>query len=190
MKEIEEGLRESIRIKEKILEEGIGQIAAIAEVILRSLKGGGKGILFGNGGSAADAQHIAAELVGRFRKERKAIPAIALSTNTSVVTAIGNDYGFERIFARQMEAMANPADVALGISTSGNADNVIKAIGVAREKGISTIALTGGDGGKLAQLADISFIVPSEETPRIQEAHITIGHLICQIVEEQVDEES
>lgn len=183
------GLKESIRVKEDILKNQVEVMEGIVEIIIKALKGGGKVLLFGNGGSAADAQHLAAELVGRFKRERKGLPALALSTNTSILTSVGNDYSFAQVFARQIEALGKQEDVAIGISTSGQAGNVIKGILAARARGIFTIGLTGGGGGKLGKLVDLALIVPSSDTPRIQEAHITIGHLVCQLVEEKLDEE-
>ncbi len=164
-------------------------LESISEAVIVScdaLRNGAKIILFGNGGSAADAQHIAGELVGRFMKERSALPSIALSTNTSIVTAIGNDYGFERVFARQIEALARSGDVAIGISTSGNSPNIIEALAAAREKGCATIGMTGESGGKMTGLVDVLINVPSTETPRIQENHILIGHLICEMIEQEL----
>jgi len=153
--------------------------------MIESIKKGGKVILFGNGGSASDSQHIAAELVGRFRKERSALAAIALTTNTSILTSLANDYSYEIVFSRQIEALGQKNDIAIGISTSGKAKNVAAGIKQAKKMGIKTIALTGGDGGELAKLADISLIVPSLVTARIQEAHITLGHIICELVEQE-----
>lgn len=183
-KRIEEIIREDVTIKERLIKLQIDNIEKAAQLIISSLKKGGKLILFGNGGSAADSQHIAAELVGRFKKQRKALPAIALTTNASILTAIGNDYGYEQTFKRQVEALAAENDVVFGISTSGNAKNVIEAVESANGMGIVTIGLTGGGGGKLAKIAKLSIIVPSENTPRIQESHIVIGHIICELVEE------
>jgi len=141
-------------------------------------------ILFGNGGSASDSQHIAAELVGRFKKDRTSLAAIALTTNTSILTSLANDYGYEIVFAKQVEALGQKDDIVIGISTSGKAKNVALAIKQAKKMGLKTVALTGGDGGELAKLADISLVVPSLITARIQEAHITIGHIACELVEE------
>lgn len=183
---IKDTLLESIQIKEELILTSTGQIMAITQVVIDCLKKNGKVILFGNGGSASDSQHIVAELVGRFKKDRAALPALALTTNTSVLTSLANDYGYEIIFARQLEALGQKNDVAMGISTSGKAKNVNLAIKQAKKMGIKTVALTGGGGGALAKLADISLIVPSSSTPRIQEAHITIGHIICELVEEAV----
>jgi len=181
---IKEILLESIQVKEELLHTKVGEILGIAEVIIDSLKKNGKVILFGNGGSAADSQHIAAELVGRFKKDRNAIAAIALTTNTSILTSLANDYGYDVVFAKQIEALGQKNDVAIGISTSGKAKNVACAIKQAKKMGLKTVALTGGDGGELAKLADISLLVPSSVTARIQEAHITIGHIICELIEQ------
>ena len=175
---------ESIQVKEELLRTGIDRIIEMTELVIDCLKKNGKVILFGNGGSASDSQHIAAELVGRFKKDRAALSAIALTTNTSVLTSLANDYGYEVIFARQIEALGQKNDVAIGISTSGKAKNVACAIRQAKKMGLKTVALTGGDGGELAKLADISLLVPSTVTARIQEAHITIGHIICELVEQ------
>lgn len=175
---------ESIQIKEELLHKNIGQIIEIADLIIDALRKNGKVILFGNGGSASDSQHIAAELVGRFKKDRTALAAIALTTNTSVLTSLANDYGYEVVFAKQVEALGQKNDVVIGISTSGKAKNVASGIKQAKKMGLKTVALTGGDGGEIAKLADVSLIVPSPVTARIQEAHITIGHIICELVEE------
>ena len=181
---IQEAILESIRVKEELLKNNLGQIVEISQQIVESLKKGGKLIIFGNGGSASDAQHIAAELVGRFKKDRPGLPAISLTVNTSIITALANDFGYDIIFARQIEALADKADIALGISTSGKAKNVILGLKQAKKMGLATIALTGGDGGELAKQADISLIVSSSQTARIQESHILIGHIICELVEE------
>jgi len=181
---IQDKLLESIQVKEELMRESIDQIIQIANYVIDCLKKGGKIILFGNGGSAADSQHLAAEFVGRFQKDRKALAAIALTTDTSILTSLANDYGYEIIFAKQIEALGNRNDVAVGISTSGKAKNVIQGIKKAKEMNLGTIALTGGDGGILAKIADVSLIVPSKITARIQEAHITIGHIICELAEE------
>lgn len=183
---IKDIIEESIGVKKDVIKSQLDAIEKATSAIISTLRAQGKVILFGNGGSAADSQHIAAELVGKFLKERKALPAIALTTNTSILTAIGNDYSYAQIFARQLDALAEKKDIAIGISTSGKAANVIEAIELANRKGITTIALTGGDGGGLAKIAKISIIVPSKVTPRIQEAHITIGHIICQLVEDEL----
>lgn len=154
-----------------------------AGAIQTCFRRGGKVLLFGNGGSAADAQHIAAEFVGRFAKDRNPLPAIALTTDTSALTAIGNDYGFDQVFARQVRALGKPGDVAIAISTSGRSPNVLAGVQAAKEMGLIAIGLTGGDGGELFHLADISIVVPSKDAARIQECHITIGHILCEIVE-------
>lgn len=181
---IKEILLESIQIKEELLQNNIGQIKEIADLIIDCLKKNGKVILFGNGGSASDSQHIAAELIGRFKKDRNALPAIALTVNTSVITSLANDYGYEVIFSKQIEALGEKDDVAIGISTSGKAKNVANGIKQAKKMGLKTVALTGGDGGELAKLADTSLLVPSSVTARIQEAHITIGHILCELIEQ------
>lgn len=183
---IKDIIEESIGVKKDVIKSQLDAIEKATSAIISTLRVRGKVILFGNGGSAADSQHIAAELVGKFLKERKALPAIALTTNTSILTAIGNDYSYAQTFARQLDALAEKKDIAIGISTSGKAANVIEAIKLANRKDITTIALTGGDGGGLAKIAKISIIVPSKVTPRIQEAHITIGHIICQLVEDEL----
>jgi D-sedoheptulose 7-phosphate isomerase len=181
---IKDILLESIQVKEELLRKHVGQIMEIANLVTEALKNKGKVILFGNGGSASDSQHIAAEFIGRFKKDRAALAAIALTTNTSVLTSLANDYGYEVVFAKQIEALGEKNDVAIGISTSGKAKNVACAIRQAKKMGLKTVALTGGDGGDLAKLADLSLVVPSLVTARIQEAHITIGHIICELVEE------
>jgi D-sedoheptulose 7-phosphate isomerase len=183
---IKDILLESIQVKEEILRSQIGKILEIADIVIEALKKNGKVILFGNGGSASDSQHIAAELVGRFKKDRTALAAIALTVNTSVLTSLANDYGYEVIFARQLEALAQKNDVAIGISTSGKAKNVSNGLRQAKKMGLRTVALTGGDGGEIAKLADVSLVVPSSVTARIQEAHITIGHIICELIEQAV----
>ena len=155
-------------------------------IVTDTLSSGNKVLLFGNGGSAADAQHIAAELTGRYKTERRGLPAIALTTDTSALTAIANDYGYERVFDRQVEALANKGDLLIGISTSGNSKNVINALKLGRELGCRTIGLTGVGGGNISQVADLNIIVPSDDTPRVQEMHIMIGHIICQAVDEVI----
>jgi D-sedoheptulose 7-phosphate isomerase len=151
----------------------------------RSLKSGGKILIFGNGGSAADAQHIAAELVGRYKAERKGLAAIALTTDTSALTSIGNDYGYKRVFDRQVEALANKGDAVIGISTGGSSANVISALNLANKLGCKTIGLSGRDGGEMNTLCDINLVVPAEDTPRIQEMHIVIGHTICHLIDQE-----
>ncbi len=170
---------------EKVRESGYAkQVSSAIQVQLEALKQGNKILIAGNGGSAADAQHFAGELVGRFLKERKGLGAVALSTDTSILTSIGNDYGYEEIFARQVEALGRPGDVLIGISTSGNSENIIRAVKKAQELGLITICLTGMDGGKLKELCDYDMTVPLEETPRIQEFHTMTVHMMCELVEE------
>ncbi len=162
------------------------KIAEAADLIIQAYVRGNKLLLCGNGGSAADAQHIAAELVGRFKKERRGLPAIALTTDTSIMTAIANDYWYELLFARQAEALGDEGDILVGISTSGNSMNIIRAVEAAKFKGLKTIGLLGGDGGKLKDLVDLSIIVPSEESDRTQEVHILIAHIICQLIDSKI----
>lgn len=183
---IRKQLKESIEVKEKVITELTPQIAKASQLIIDGLKKGGKIVLFGNGGSAADAQHFACEMVGRYQRERSSIPAIALTADSSVLTALSNDYGYERSFSRQVEAVANSGDVVVAISTSGNSANVLAAVRMARQKECRTIGLTGKEGGQLAGEVDVAIQVPSEETPRIQEAHIAIIHVICYLVEEKL----
>jgi D-sedoheptulose 7-phosphate isomerase len=158
-------------------------IAEMSSLISTALRDGNKLLVMGNGGSAADSQHFVAEIVGRFKMERKALPAIALSTDTSILTAIGNDYGFESIFSRQVEALAAPGDIVVGLSTSGNSPNVLKALKVAHERGCRTIGLLGKDGGSIKAACDLVLVVSSTDTPRIQEGHITVIHIVCDLVE-------
>ena len=179
---IEFGLNQHLEVFQN-LRLHIPAIEKCGNLIVQAVKNGNKILLCGNGGSAGDAQHLATELVGRFEKERKGLPAIALTTDTSALTAIGNDYGFERIFSRQIEALANEGDVLIGISTSGNSPNILSAVMLARQMGCKTIGLTGAKGKKLASLCDAAVLVPSERTARIQEAHITIGQLWCEMVD-------
>lgn len=178
-------IRESIKVKEGLHGLEAENIEKAARTVIESLKAGGKILVFGNGGSAADSQHMVAELVGRFRKERRPLSAIALTTNTSSLTALANDYGYDVTFSRQIEALGRKNDVAIGISTSGNSKNVIEAIRKAKSLGLKTVGLVGGDGGKLGKECDISVIVRSKDTPRIQESHLMIGHIICELVENE-----
>ena len=157
-----------------------------SKLAVDTLKNGNKILLFGNGGSAADAQHIAAELTGRYKVERKGLPGIALTTDTSALTAIGNDYGYDRVFDRQVESLANNGDLLIGISTSGNSQNVINALKVGKAMGCQTIGFSGRDGGLMNNVCDVNLIVPSDNTPRIQEMHILFGHTICQIIDNQL----
>lgn len=179
-------LEESANIKKIIAQNLSDTIVNAAKMIIDAYKTGGKVLLIGNGGSAADAQHIAAELVGRFKLERKGLPAIALTTDTSILTALANDYGYDTVFSRQLETLANDKDILIAITTSGTSPNILKAVEMARSKNITVIGLTGGDGGKLQDVADITIAVPSDSTPRIQESHITIGHIICNLVEKEL----
>ena len=181
-------IKDSIAVKKRLLSrpELVSTVAEVSEILVNSIENGNKALLFGNGGSAADAQHIAGEFVGRFAFDRPALSALALSVNTSCVTAIGNDYGFDLIFARQIEALGRPGDVAIGISTSGNSQNVLKAVSVAKDLGLRTVGLTGSTGGKLKNAVDCCICVPSHETPRIQECHILIGHIISELVEQTI----
>jgi D-sedoheptulose 7-phosphate isomerase len=176
-------LLEHVRVMEAVLRDNMDEIERAAQLICQTLLQGHKLLLCGNGGSAADAQHIAAELVGRYERQRRAWPAIALTTDTSALTALGNDYGYAEIFARQVEALAQPGDLLLAISTSGDSPNVLKAVERARERGCRTIALTGAGGGQLAKACDEAVIIPSARTSRVQEAHITIGHLWCEMID-------
>jgi D-sedoheptulose 7-phosphate isomerase len=159
------------------------KISEVADLLRACIKRGGKILLMGNGGSAADSQHIAAEIVGRFKKERRGLPAMALTTDTSILTSVGNDYGYDYIFARQIEAHCTPLDVVIGFSTSGNSSNVLRAMHVAKEIGANTVLMSGGTGGKLAEVCEYNLIMPSNDTPRIQEAHIFVGHSLCELLE-------
>lgn len=179
-------INESIFVKENTLQSQLKDIEGITKALINCLKKGGKVIFCGNGGSAADSQHLAAELIGRFKKNRRALAAVALTTNTCVITSLANDFGFESVFARQVEALAKKGDLLVAISTSGNSPNVIEAVKQAKKMQVKTVAFTGGDGGKLARMTDINLIIPSHNTPRIQEAHITVGHIICQLAEEAI----
>lgn len=176
-------LEESANIKRLMAQNLPDVITDAAQRILNAYQAGGKLLLIGNGGSAADAQHIACELVGRYRMERPALPAIALTTDTSVLTALANDYSYDTVFARQLEALADDKDVLIAITTSGTSPNILKAIKTARSKGVFVIGLTGENGGRLKDVSDLTIMVPSGNTQRIQEAHITIGHIICSLVE-------
>jgi len=173
----------SIDVKRRTIEMQASIIVAIAERIVETFRRGGKLLLCGNGGSAADAQHIAAEFVSRFRRERRGLPAIALTTDTSILTAISNDYGYERVFARQVEALGRPGDMVIGISTSGISASVIAAMRAARNGGMATVGFTGASGGTLVDHVDLCLCVPSHNTARIQEVHITVAHVVCEIVE-------
>jgi D-sedoheptulose 7-phosphate isomerase len=178
--------QESIEVKRQFFETGAESVVRAAEMMIDSLKNDGKILVFGNGGSAADAQHIAAELVNRLNRDHPPIAAIALTTDTSIITSIANDTSFDELFERQVLALGRPGDVAFGISTSGNSRNVLKAVDAARRNGIKTIGLSGKDGGELALRADLTIIVPSNSTQRIQETHITIGHILCELIEDSL----
>ncbi len=177
---------DSANIKQQFAREHADRIVQVARLMAEAFRNGRKLLLFGNGGSATDAAHIAAEFVGRYRRERVPLPAIALATDIAAITCIANDYGYEELFARQVRAHGHKGDVAVAISTSGNSPNVLKGVEAARDCGLTTIAWTGANGGKLAGLVDYPFVVPSTVTSRIQESHITLGHILCELVEEQL----
>jgi D-sedoheptulose 7-phosphate isomerase len=185
---VSDSIAASIAVKQRLLgrREVIETVARVSEILVDAFEAGGKVLLFGNGGSAADAQHIAAEFVGRFAFDRPPLPALALSVNTSCVTAIGNDYGFDLVFSRQIEALGRAGDVAIGISTSGNSANVLRGLAAARKLGLHTVALTSESGGKLKGAVDYCLCAPSNETPRIQECHILMGHIIAELVEQTI----
>jgi D-sedoheptulose 7-phosphate isomerase len=184
-------VRNSLAVKQELLEDSdlLSRTVEIAEMISGALENGKKLLLFGNGGSAADATHIAAELVGRYQRERRGLPALALTGNLSSLTAVGNDYGFDRIYSRQVEALGVAGDVAIGISTSGESENVLRAIETAHERQLTTVGLTGRTGGRLKARVDYCLAVPSDETPRIQECHIMLGHIVCDLVERALFDE-
>ena len=175
---------ESADVKRRFVQEYADKISQAAQLLTRALREGHKVLLFGNGGSATDASHIAAEFVGRYHKDRAPLPAIALGSDMAAITCIGNDYGYDEIFARQVKAHGQKGDIAIAISTSGNSPNVLKGVEAARACGLITVGWTGGKGGKLAGLVDHCFIVPSPVTARIQESHITLGHVLCELIEE------
>jgi len=185
MERVKKILHDSGDLKYQVADTLAGEILKAAHTIRDCLSNGGKLLLMGNGGSAADSQHIAAELIGRFKKERKAIPALALTVDSSALTALGNDYGFETIFSRQVEALATPNDAIVGISTSGNSKNISRALNLSRNIGSKTIGFMGNDGGGMKDCVDSGIIVPSNDTARIQEVHITIGNIIYEIVEQE-----
>jgi D-sedoheptulose 7-phosphate isomerase len=177
---------DSARVKQQFAHEHADRIAQVARLMAAAFRDGYKVLLFGNGGSATDAAHIAAEFVGRYHRDRMPLPAIALATDIAAITCIANDYGYEELFARQVRAHGRKGDIAVAISTSGNSPNVLKGAAAARECGLTTVAWTGANGGKLAGLVDYAFVVPSTVTSRIQESHITLGHILCELVEEQL----
>lgn len=186
LKHIVSSLREGAELHSRVAHDCGETIVQAASLMIHCLQSDGKLLFFGNGGSAADAQHLAAEFVGRFVLERPGLPAIALTTDSSILTSVGNDYGFDQVFARQIEALGSPNDVAVGISTSGNSPNVIEAVNKARQQNVKTIGLAGKDGGALAKCADLAITVSSTNTARIQECHIAIGHILCELVENEL----
>jgi D-sedoheptulose 7-phosphate isomerase len=177
-------IESSVRVHSQLLEACLPAMTAAANTLISAYRTGHKALFFGNGGSAADAQHLAAEFLGRYLRERTPLPAVALSENTSAMTAISNDYGYHHVFSRQLQALGAPGDVAIGISTSGNSANVVEALISARKMGLYTIGLTGASGGRMRDLVDTLIAVPSGETPRIQECHILVGHALCDAVEQ------
>jgi D-sedoheptulose 7-phosphate isomerase len=177
---------EGARVKTAFAKENADRIVEVVHLIAQTFREGHKVILFGNGGSATDASHIAAEFVNRFLIDRPPLPAIALNTDIAVLTSISNDFGYDQIFSKQLTALGHEGDVVIGISTSGNSPNVLKALDVAKKNGMKTVVLTGGSGGKMTNLADYTFVVPSRHTPHIQETHITLGHILCQLVDEEL----
>jgi D-sedoheptulose 7-phosphate isomerase len=185
-------IRDCASLVQSLLESSryLGAVVTVADAMTKCLRSGNKVLFFGNGGSAADAQHLAAELSGRFLRDRASLSGWALTTNSSVLTAIGNDYSFDDVFARQVEGIGNPDDVAFAISTSGNSPNVLRAVNVARDKKLVTVGLTGRTGGKLPGAVDHCIFIPSDQTPRIQEAHILTGHILCELIEETLFEQS
>ncbi|MBF0645932.1 D-sedoheptulose 7-phosphate isomerase [Desulfuromonas acetoxidans] len=183
---IDEHLRRHIDVFEQVVLPMSAQVEAVAQALCNALKQGHKVLVMGNGGSAADSQHLAAELVGRFLKNRAALPAIALTTDTSILTAVANDFGYDTVFSRQVEALAQPGDVVIGISTSGNSPNVLAGLQVARDKACVTVALTGRNGGKMVDGVDLPLNIAVDDTPRIQEAHLTLIHILCDLVEREL----
>jgi len=186
LKHVVSSLREGVELRSRIAQDCGETIVQAASLMIQCLQSGGKLLFFGNGGSAADAQHLAAEFVGRFVLERQGLPAIALTTDSSILTSVGNDYGFDQVFARQIEALGRPNDVAVGISTSGNSPNVIEAVKKAKKQNVKTIGLAGKDGGALAKSVDLAITVSSTNTARVQECHIAIGHILCELVENEL----
>ncbi len=180
---VQEAVAESIGLKKRFFDEQAEAVVAAARMLAEVFKEGGKVLLFGNGGSAADAQHLAAEFVNRFVIERPPLAALALTTDTSILTAVANDYDFREVFAKQVRALGRPGDAAVGLSTSGKSPNVVAGLKIARELGLRTLALSGGDGGPVAAAAEMALVVPSRNTPRIQEVHITVGHILCDLVD-------
>ncbi len=187
LEKIKDIIRASVETKQKVLDNAslLATIGRVTEIVTEAFKGGNRVYFCGNGGSAADAQHLAAEFSGRFYTDRKALPAEALHCNTSYLTAVANDYGYDLVYSRMIEGIGQKGDVLIGLSTSGNSENIIKAFEAAKKKGVTTVAFTGETGGKMKDCSDYLINVPSTDTPRIQETHITIGHIICQLVEEK-----
>lgn len=183
---LQESLAGSIKAKEDFFEQSADLLLATVDKVIQCFKNGGKLMLCGNGGSAADAQHLAAEFVNRFLIDRRPLPALALTTDTSILTSVGNDFSYNDIFAKQVQALGKPEDILLGISTSGNSGNVIHAIEVSKEIGMMTIGLTGGEGGKMASMVDLLLNVPTGHTPHIQECHVWIEHMVCQLIDERM----
>ena len=179
-------VEESIALKREFFRRSLVEVRRAVQMVVGTLKGGGKLLIFGNGGSAADAQHIAAEFVNKFMMKRDALPAIALTTDTSVLTSVANDTDFSQVFSRQIEALGQEGDLAWGITTSGRSSNVVQGLIRAKQLGLKTLVLTGSDGGEVLKVADLSLLVPSRSTPRVQEVHIMIGHIICELVEEEL----
>ncbi len=185
--DIAKHLRDSIAVKEELLKNDVPLIEKAVLKVSDCLQADGKLLFMGNGGSASDSQHLAAEFVGRYEKERRPLAAIALTTDTSILTAVGNDYGFEKIFERQIEALGKKGDILFAISTSGNSKNVLQGVRKAKELGLYTIGFTGGMGGELKSLVDLALVIPSKKTSRIQESHILIGHILCECVDELLE---
>ena len=184
---VEAMLRDAARLHERTAAEAVGAVVAVADAMLAAFGSGAKVLIFGNGGSAADAQHFACELVGRFLRDRRALPAIALTADTTALTAIANDYGFDRVFARQIEAHGRKGDIAVGISTSGESANVLAGLHCAKSRGLKTVAFTGGDGGVIGAVVDLHVNVPHDLTPRVQEVHRTLIHAVCDLIERQIE---
>ncbi len=180
---LRKNLESSIEVHKRLIETCLPAMTVAADALIAAYRGGHKALFFGNGGSASDAQHLAAEFLGRYLRERRPMPAVALDTNTSAVTAIANDYGYEHVFSRQLQALAAAGDVAVGISTSGNSRSVLEALSMARNLGLYTIGLSGAAGGRMRELVDVLIAAPSNDTPRIQECHILVGHALCDAVE-------
>jgi D-sedoheptulose 7-phosphate isomerase len=183
---LRKNIESSLAVHNRLLEACLPAMSAAADALIAAYRGGHKALFFGNGGSAADAQHLAAEFLGRYLRERRPMPAVALHDNASAVTAIANDYGYEQVFSRQLQALGSAGDVAVGISTSGNSASVIEALAVARKMGLYTIGLSGASGGRMREAVDVLIAAPSDETPRIQECHILVGHALCDAVEQAI----